>query len=308
MKEGDKLFYLNIEGIQKLKDKLMIKLMDNQDENHTTIILFPGDVQLSYQEMESDKATKEYQHECYEETIKTLYLKYPNTNIIIIRPTRRDLVIISEFDNFYIAGKAILHLNRLLNNTKKVLENGKLLFLIIDFKIQVNYGKNFILMAFSKGCVVLNNIISDFGSLFFDKYELWASEHFENQVLDIYRIKSTHKKQGYKDLQNYKKEIIEFWEKISEIHFLDVHRGITNKNLLLKILDYESKRNKIKIFVHATPYLYLNNESIYRRHIKPEIDEFVSIMKCFFKLYLKDKPMSLQHHFDLLRIFEIKED
>lgn len=155
--------------------------------------------------------------------------------------------------------------------------------------------------------MVLNSLFSDIGSIFSDRYEIWASEYFEKRVFDFYRVKAIHKKKGYQFLIDNKDEIIKFWDNILEIHFLDVHRGITNKKLLLKILEHESKKKeKIKMYVHATPYLYLNFESNSRKHIKPEIDEFISITKCHFKIYLKDKPMTLQHHFDVLRCFDVK--
>lgn len=129
----DDLFYLNIEGIQKLNDMIMIKIAQKQDENIPTIIFFPGDVQLSFTEMELDHETKEFQHECYEETIETLSKKYQGSNIIVIRPTRRDMVTISEFDNFYIAGMSILHLKKLLNNLQSKLEKSKFYNLTFRF-------------------------------------------------------------------------------------------------------------------------------------------------------------------------------
>lgn len=65
--------------------------------------------------------TERWIHECYEETAETLSKKYSSATIFIVRPSRREQIVFSEFDHFYVGGKCVLHLQALIQSAKREL-------------------------------------------------------------------------------------------------------------------------------------------------------------------------------------------
>ena len=147
-------------------------LSHHKNLNHF-VIYIPGDLQLKRSEMMSstDDDCAQWAHESYEDTIEqSLAVKYPQDHsvICIIRP---NVVVdtISYFDHFFEAGRACMHLLALVESVKREIVNRygmtNVEFTDVTFEI----------LAFSKGCIVLNTLLAEMASVY-----QWKRYHKEN--------------------------------------------------------------------------------------------------------------------------------
>lgn len=133
-----------------------------------SVIFFPGDVQ-DFQEVQGKhRDNVRYIKWSLEDTAKKLHHFFPKRNIVVIRPSRKQLSTFSCFDNFVQGDSmgnptyssdhnSLQHLSGLLNSIKKQIFEEK-----NDNSYQTSdaFGP-LMLLGFSKGIVVLNQLIHE---------------------------------------------------------------------------------------------------------------------------------------------------
>ncbi|XP_065214430.1 mitochondrial protein C2orf69 homolog [Planococcus citri] len=248
-------------------------------DNNELVVFFGGDIQDFAESMKSDPNKKEFVNWSLENVGELLYHKFPNSDILAVRPCRYDHGTFSCYDNFvpsqsygipkFVSNHgALMHLNELLVSLSTAVQTS-------DLEGTRYEEARLSLIGFSKGCVVLNQLLHEFH---------FADENSQSQpvMVDIIR-------------------------KISSMYFLDGgHAGknntwITNQSLLQTLA-----KLGINVFVHVTPY-QVNDER--RPWIGKEEELFAKTLKNFQariyrKLHFKNDPPSLQNHFQVLKEFQ----
>lgn len=307
-------------GFNNMKDEVMIHvhpevlLQQRQKQEDETqhflrrfVIFFPGDVQLKLSAMLGRNGYQEWAHECFENTIqRALVTKYPelDTVICIIGPTTSNNTL-NEFDHFYEAGSACLHLIGLIDSVKKYLSQ--------EIKsVQFSSDERYELLAFSKGCVALNTILSEIASLYqYEKYgkkELlfWETAEGRKFVLPFYHVylRNFNSSSSIQKIINNRDRIHYFYNNIEKVHWLDCHRYINNSLVNKLLTELFGERHEPTFYLHATPFI--EQTSPYRRHIKLEYNNFLRECKpiCKTQLYFQNKSFTFQVHFDILRAFK----
>ncbi|KAG2392439.1 hypothetical protein C9374_012691 [Naegleria lovaniensis] len=242
----------------------------------------------------------------YEKVFDLLYEKFPNSvAYLIFQPSQLDYTsLIYEYENFYVKGNA----NRL------VLE------ILNDLFPHEYFGHDtcqaFVhLLAFSKGCVALNSLISETTNfqwyleqedaescITFDhwkntfKYRHW-DENTSPLVQKCYRVPLLQEHIPLLNNTNFKplmQQAVNFFKnQVKTIYYLDGHRFITDEVILQKFYStivYEKSTNSssgcstnssnplmMMIKIYQTPLV--EEKNIYRKHIKMESEGFMKILK-----------------------------
>ena len=221
-----------------------------------------------------------------ERTAEIISGHFPDSNIWVVKPVRMHLKTFSVYSNFMQAnmfgnptheegGGSWEHLRKLLNNAERRMKNsgGK-------DECEVEQSENSAetlektlpttLVAFSKGCVVLNQLL----------YDLPQAKNDPKQKT--------------------------FLETVSDFYWLDGgHSG--GSNIWInddEILQQLASLN-VDIFVHVTPYQVKDQM---RKYIGKEERKFVDKLKkhggkVTEKLHFSDQAGSLLNHFKVLEVF-----
>ncbi|XP_003692949.2 UPF0565 protein C2orf69 homolog [Apis florea] len=242
------------------------------------LVYFGGDIQDIQENMEHT-ASKKYIEWSLQNTAKILNINFPKKHVLLIRPSRI-YGTISSFNNFVLSNEygvpsflpiynALEHLQELikssLNHIKMCNANKE----FTHFNIE---KLNITLMGFSKGCVVLNQLLYEF-HYYQNKSEPDMNiNNFINLIRSIWWLDGGHA--GSKDTWIVDKSILESLAKL-----------------------------RIDIHVHVTPYQIKDS---HRPWIGKEESRFCDIlqsMKIPIKrtLHFADKTRSLQHHFNILK-------
>ncbi|XP_076246270.1 mitochondrial protein C2orf69 homolog isoform X2 [Calliopsis andreniformis] len=244
-------------------------LLPSQD----ILVYFGGDVQDTQENMEQHMDSKKYIEWSLQNTGHILSTNFPKKHILIIRPS-------SCFDNFVPANEygvpsflpthnALKHLRELI---KSSLEHIKTCNVYEDHTHFNTEKTRLSFMGFSKGCVVLNQLLHEF--------------HY------------------YQNKPNIDVEINNFIKLIESMWWLDGgHAGpkdiwITEKSILESFA-----KLRINVHVHVTPYQI---EDVSRPWIHEEENEFCSTLRDMGVsikrvLHFADKPRSLKLHFNILK-------
>nr|XP_031844715.1 UPF0565 protein C2orf69 homolog [Nomia melanderi]XP_031844799.1 UPF0565 protein C2orf69 homolog [Nomia melanderi]XP_031844881.1 UPF0565 protein C2orf69 homolog [Nomia melanderi]XP_031844978.1 UPF0565 protein C2orf69 homolog [Nomia melanderi] len=247
------------------------------------LIYFGGDVQDIEENMKQHPDSKKYVEWSLENTAHILSTNFPTKHVLVIRPSRIHLTRNASFscyDNFVPSNEygvpsfspchnALKHLQGLVNS---LLENLKAYNKNED-PTHFNIGETTLsLMGFSKGCVVLNQLLHEF--------------HY------------------YRNKSHFDFEISNFIKLIDYMWWLDGGHGglkdtwITDKPIL------ESFANlKIGVHVHVTPYQVCD---FHRPWIREEENQFCNILQSMGVplkriLHFADEPRSLELHFNVLK-------
>lgn len=242
------------------------------------VVFFPGDVQDCMENMETHAHNKKWKQWNLESTAKILEKRFPNSFIWVVRPSRYHLNTFACYQNFVEADMfgvpdhrnhdygALYHLRALLESAvKQVLD-------IPEGEEDPTFDFQVILVGFSKGCVVLNQII----------YELSTVSAGVDLCLN------------------------DFASRISAMYWLDGgHSGESNTWITdEKFLDHLAKHVP-RIRVHVTPYQI---KDATRPWIGKEQKKFVENLRSLganvkVKVHFQDRDPSLAFHFKLLESF-----
>ncbi|KAF3426301.1 hypothetical protein E2986_08495 [Frieseomelitta varia] len=245
--------------------------------NHDVLVYFGGDIQDIQENMEHTDS-KQYVEWSLENTAKMLTISFPKKHILLIRPSRI-LGTLSCFDNFVPSKEygiplfcpthnALKHLQELIKSSLKQIKTYN-----IDKEFPyLNIG-GITLIGFSKGCVVLNQLLHEF-------------HYYQNKLQpDI--------------------EINNFIHLIKSMWWLDGgHAGCKDTWIVEKSILESFAKLRIDVNVHVTPYQI---QDCRRPWIGEEESYFCNIlqsMKIPIKrtLHFADKTRSLQNHFNVLKI------
>ncbi|XP_071948502.1 mitochondrial protein C2orf69 homolog [Antedon mediterranea] len=300
-----------IEGLHGRKNTLISPVQMMNDANSTSftkqdreshVVYFPGDVQTFTKEMSLRRVGKKWMNWSFEKTARILQQRFPTSWIWVVRPHRVHEFVFSCFENFVdcnIIGSPIEfeyrnateHLQLLLQNACKSLENiinerseeenneGETCVLDGNERLANENQKHISvdptlpvkLVGFSKGCVVLNQIV----------FELKQS------------LESTT-------------ELKNFVKRISAIYWLDGgHSGEENTWVTDRETLEVLANTGIKIHAHVTPYQV---DDVARPWIAEEHREFVAVLKelkadITDKIHFEAIERSLKIHFELLGHF-----
>lgn len=174
-------------------------------------------------------------------------------------------------------------------------------------------------LAFSKGCVVVNQMLVELATVFQQKKSQkgilkWMTPEAKKYCYPLYHvdISNSDSDETFYFLKQNAEAVKRFFDTVKVIHYLDCHRFPTTEEVIKLVCEYCNMRDgDMQIFVHASPCLY-KETSMYRKHIKPECDTFVGYITKYhkkqnkqekvFKLYFEKKE-GLQQHFNIMRVF-----
>ncbi|ETK83221.1 hypothetical protein L917_11317 [Phytophthora nicotianae] len=253
-------------------------------------IFFPGDVQDFKATMDAGPFA-DYSDYAYEAVAGLLSEKFGSTcNVWVVRPSRFKHGAYSSFDNFVTTNEygaatkydptafATKHLASLMQNTQATLRRQG---------VNVSTALPMHLLGFSKGGIVLNQLVTELVRYSFNKKRSNCGQVRQGSVFASTR---------------------QFFAAIYSIHWLDAGNGslvgaMPTEETALAVL---SRYEQLRLFVHVTPYQY---EARQRPWIKTEVNSFVNKMNVLgadiqLIIYYEGDEGSLASHFHILQDFE----
>ncbi|XP_009861748.2 mitochondrial protein C2orf69 homolog [Ciona intestinalis] len=199
-----------------------------KDSFHGDVIFFPGDLQDFSAKMASHYQCMEFVEWSYEKTLKILSKKFPHAHIWLVVPSKKTYQTICVYKNF-------LKVESIMGIPDHTREYDGLLHIEALFKNAVTLTAGvercnntpIVLAGFSKGCVVLNQLL-------FEIANLGARSHDEGSV------------------------VRDFIGRVRAMYWLDGgHTGekdvwITDPDVVSDLK--ASPMVQVKIFIHVTPY------------------------------------------------------
>lgn len=255
-----------------------------------TVIFFPGDVQ-DFRVAMMTGPFAHYSDYSYEAVAELLSRKFGEaSNVWVVRPRRFKHGAYSSFDNFVQtndygaatkydpAASATKHLTVLMQNAQALLRQQG---------VNVSTGLPMHLLGFSKGGIVLNQLVTELV-----RYSFYKKRSNSGQVRQGSVCASTR----------------QFFAAINSMHWLDSGNGSldgalpTEEAALAVLARYE----QLRLFVHVTPYQY---EARQRPWIRNEVNSFVNKMNLLgadvqLIIYYAGDECSLASHFHILHDFE----
>ncbi|KAF4044292.1 hypothetical protein GN244_ATG03381 [Phytophthora infestans] len=254
------------------------------------VIFFPGDVQ-DFKAAMATSPFADYSDFAYEAVAELLSEKFGGTcNVWVVRPSRFKHGAYSSFDNFVTTNEygaatqydpsayATKHLSSLMQNTQTALRRQG---------VNVSTALPMHLLGFSKGGIVLNQLVTELVRYSFNKKRSNSGQVRQGSVFASTR---------------------QFFAAINSIHWLDTGNGslegaMPTEETALAVL---SRYEQLRLFVHVTPYQY---ESRLRPWIKTEVNSFVTKMNLLgadiqLIIYYEGDEGSLVSHFHILQDFE----
>ncbi|CAH3024269.1 unnamed protein product [Porites evermanni] len=251
-------------------------------EGQQHVVFFPGDVQDYIENMERHSDNKKWKQWNLESTAKILEKRFPNSFVWVVRPSRYHLNTFACYQNFVETNMfgvpdhrnpeygALKHLRALLEAAvRKTLD-------IPEEDEDPTFDFPVVLVGFSKGCVVLNQII----------YELSMVSASDDSRLSDFVSRITTM----------------YWLDGGHSHSGESNTWITDKKYLDHLASHESS-----IRVHVTPYQIQDSS---RPWVGKEQKKFVDNLRSLgkkdvkVKVHFQDRDPSLAFHFKLLEHFK----
>ena len=277
----------------------------NHDDQETSakenqiLIYFGGDVQDLTEKMKMHRDHKRYLQWSLEETASLLSRSYPHQSVMVVRPNRMERATFSCFDNFvesnfcgapthltkstlkesptYKYCHALLQIQALIKNVSRQISNAD----NQQYVPKMAVNNKITLVGFSKGVVVLNQVLHDLQFLYEDSQENTSA----------------------------KEDLLRFSEQIEKMIWLDGgHNGgkdtwITDE----AVLEALAKKTDIDIEIKVTPYQMRDNR---RPWIGQEEKRFRNILGLKFHLwksnrlirdlYFEEEEANIDNHFRIL--------
>ncbi|KAK7789408.1 hypothetical protein R5R35_010268 [Gryllus longicercus] len=277
----------------------------------STVVFFGGDVQDFPENMETHRDNKNYVKWNLENTATLLHTYFPESHIVVVRPSRMEMKTFSCYDNFVPCNNsgapnhtpmhhALQHLEQLLRGVSQRLQAMPASELArsmssIPEELQASQDageetqmwwqkdlclekSKLILIGFSKGCVVLNQFIYEFHYLKTLTPDDESMANLVDQIQDMYWLDGGHA--GGKNT----------W--------------ITSRSLLETLT-----RLNIGIHIHVTPY-QINDDR--RPWIRKEEKAFGDLLRRLGApvhrvVHFENQVSSLCTHFEVLSVFHQAE-
>jgi len=265
--------FRDLPGKDEHKNDVLHKSPREGSSETDHVIFFPGDMQNFEEKMNSNPQSKDYAAYSYEQTLEILGAKFVKSHIWLVVPHSHIYNIISCYTNF-VPTESVVCLPKHSKDHDGV-ENMARLFesMLQQIEIPNSETNHVILTAFSKGCVVLNQLL----------YE--AAQ------------------------ENMNEETAGFLGKIRSVYWLDGGHSGTEDDVHW-VTDEEVVRNlgalkQVDFVVHTSPY---QTKDAHRSFKGEQMKEFVESMKrngCKLQHteHFEDE-LSLELHFRIIDIFE----
>ncbi|XP_038044723.1 UPF0565 protein C2orf69 homolog [Patiria miniata] len=281
----------NIAGVGKRQNDILFSAVTNGNSSKQQteprisgssfkrhVVFFPGDVQNLHKVMMNHPTNQRWACWSYENTSALLHRRFLNSYVWLIKPSRIHENTFSCYDNFLpstVFGApasfeyydSLLHLRHILLSAI-----GRVNLHLANIMEVAPISKDIPLtiVAFSKGCVILNQF--------------------------LYELESVKTNADVKD----------FLELLSDLYWLDAGHNlnsrvwVTDERILQGLTD-----SGIKVQVHVTPRQVRDPG---RPHIGEEVRKFVDVLKhqgadVKETLHFADEQRSMEQHFRILREF-----
>ncbi|KAF7285841.1 mitochondrial protein C2orf69 homolog isoform X2 [Rhynchophorus ferrugineus] len=273
------------------------------------VVLFPGDVQDYTENMLAHRDNKNHKDWSLDNTAFRMQQKFPKCHILVVKPSRMDFKTFSCFKNFVESDNlgvphhtanynSLTHLDKLIQNVSSWLNDLSQMelndLLSVSKKAVTcmsnddvmnhedsasNYHKNIRdcnlkLVGFSKGCVVLNQMLHEF-----------------------HTVMNSHINEDYTS----------FISRISDMYWLDGgHSGgkntwITDKDILQTLALLE-----IKVHIHLSPYQIEDDRRPWIRKEEKIFSDVLKRLGCNIQRYIhfEGLPSSIMLHFNVYDAFK----
>lgn len=248
-----------------------------ENNSQHQVIFFPGDIQDLASFMVNNYACKDYVEWSYEATLKLLSVKFPACHLWLIKPSKKAYNCVCIYQNFVESESLMgVPLHSVNFNGFKHLE-----LLIKNASLQLKLpeqNQKTILVAFSKGCVVLNQVFYELSDYKFQSPLISSSaDRFVKSLAAMVWLDGGHS--GEEGVWITDSEIIDA--------FVD---------LKLNIL--------FSLFV--TPYQVKDEHRPWKGE---EMKQFVKLLKekqinLNEELYFENEKKSIENHFKILSEFD----
>ncbi|KAH3744250.1 hypothetical protein Pelo_14365 [Pelomyxa schiedti] len=273
------------------------------------VVYFPGDIQTMRDEMNEWPEWQTYNEFCFEIVAALLSRRFCPCNVFIVRPKRYDDGF-SFFDELISPGIALLNLQSMIRNAK------------INFSSTSRKSPQFEmetkLVAFSRGGLFMNLLLSELSTAVTnhtggyildweveDKRGLWEVPLCEDPL----RIQSAHIPNT--ELLRHSTQVLSFFSRVSEIHWVDCHRYPTNPSVVDIFVGFlqRPRQHTVSLFVHTSPYMTKSETDPY---IPVEHETFRALLQHHFphsnatltiRQYLQEEDCTLNTHFQTLQLF-----
>ncbi|XP_039291771.1 UPF0565 protein C2orf69 homolog isoform X2 [Nilaparvata lugens] len=275
---------LQVEGYDGRKNDVIYHKPSITQPVHSTVIYFGGDVQDFKENMEVH--SRPFLKWNLDDMSRMLSLKFPESHIIVVRPSRMDFDVYSCFVNFVPSVKygvpkhvpmnfAFQHILKLLDGVSQRFNftNSKEYTHTVDSDLPC---RKLIVIGFSKGCVVLNQLLYEFH----------------------------HIKTSTSPEDNEMRRCI---PQISDMFWLDAGHGGTDIFLSTSSVLQTLAESGIRIHIHVTPYQVKDAK---RPWIGEEESQFTALLEKLNAnvertLHFGNEAGSLNLHFDVLSAFRM---
>ncbi|GAU94728.1 hypothetical protein RvY_06451 [Ramazzottius varieornatus] len=249
-----------------------------------TVVYFGGDIQDLDEVMQQQPECHPFLFWSLENTVEIVQESFPNSRIVAVRPSRKQDVLYSCFDNFVLSSPqispsayspnfhALQHLDLILSNLKQRL----------GIEGLEERDEEIILIGFSKGCVVLNQLVHDITA----QCAVMHGACAPSEDRDGPRLLRTMREMHWVDCG----------------HWGPVEFYVADPNLLTSLRDL-----RIEVHVVTSPYQTKNPA---RPDYLPQLQRFcdvckeLGVLKSHQHLFEHDK-ISIERHFQTLK--EIKQ-
>ncbi|XP_048755447.2 mitochondrial protein C2orf69 homolog [Ostrea edulis] len=251
--------------------------LSGQEQQH--VIFFGGDIQ-TYPEIMESGMHKEYIEYNLEDTARILSRRFPESVVFIVKPSKMILYSFSVYKNFlHFSEDGIPYIGHLPQNENGIEGLTYLVRLYNNARRQMTSADSspgtsppIALVGFSKGCVVLNQIM----------FEMFSCANIDDT------------------------DVSDFIERLTSVYWLDSgHVGERDAWLTDDALLSAMVQKGLQIFAHVTPYQVRDS---FRKWIGKEEKKFVEKLK---KLngnitegrHFFEEPGSIENHFKILKLF-----
>lgn len=268
----------SVRGFLQRYNDLLVAPAIRQSGHRTHVVFFPGDIMTLKADMPDYKAYS------LEEVTEKMQRKFPESWVYVVRASRLQQGGLACFENF--EREATLHLAALLK------------------EVGVGEGERMRLVGFSKGCLVVNQLLAEVASTEEGRYLHWESE----EAVEIERRKYTP---GYRPVakdtmtQAEQDAVVAFFSRVDSVMLLDGHRFITSASVARALARYLDRRLELTVSTHGTPRQL---QDAGRPEIGEHHQQFLSHMgpgRVQHRFYFGGERSSLAQHFRILDAFEV---
>ncbi|KAJ3621008.1 hypothetical protein MTP99_003189 [Tenebrio molitor] len=259
---------LSVSGYENRSNDLLYCAPRLQNDRQT-VVYFGGDIQDFDENMKSHRDNKNYTNWSLDSTALILRAAFPDSHVVVVRPSRMEYKTFSCFENFVPSGNCGVPehtpMHHSLEHLERLLES-----VAAQAKTPAN-ERGLTLVGFSKGCVVLNQFLYEF-------HALGSKNGIISRIKDMYWLDGGHS--GGKNT----------W--------------VTSKSLLETLAGFG-----INVHVHVSPYQIQDDRRPWIRREEKIFYNTLCNFKAPIQrhVHCPDLPPSIFQHFSILNEFHKRD-